>query len=115
MEAQFSRPVRATLHVHLDNGEEWEAKPEDLAKFNLVDRHDAYMAFDDALRQILRDAGLIDGDITDAELNMVRYLVELAITSPDLLWHSGNEGWRSVAEIERALQVRAKLIGEVSE
>jgi hypothetical protein len=114
MEAQFNRPIRGTLHVHLDTGETWEAKPEDLARFNLVDRHDAYMAFDDALRQILRDAELIDGDITDAQLNAVRYLVEIAITSPDLLWHSGHEGWRSVAELERGLQVRAKLIREVS-
>lgn len=116
METTFNRPIRGTLHVHLENGEAWEAKPEDLDQFNLVDRHEAYMAFEYALGRILRDAGLLgpDDEITDARLNTVRYFVEIALTSPNLLWHSEHEGWRSVAELERALQVRAKLITEVS-
>lgn len=110
METTFNRPVRATLHVHLENGETWVARPEDLDQFNLVYRHEAYAMFDNALTKILRDAGLVGGDVTDAQLNEVRYLVEIALTSPDLLWHAGHEGWRKVAELERALQVRAKLI-----
>lgn len=111
METTFNRPVRATLHVHLENGETWEATHEDLDQFNLVDRHEAYMVFNKALTKILRDARLIDGnDITDTQLNAVRYLVEIAITSPHLLWHAENEGWRSVADLERALQLRAKLL-----
>lgn len=111
METTFNRPVRATLHIHLENGETWKATPEDLDRFNLVNRYEAYMAFNGALCKILLDAGLLDSnDITDARLNAVRDLVETAIVSPDALWHAENEGWRSVAELERALQVRAKLI-----
>jgi hypothetical protein len=101
----YDRPVKATLLVRLDNGEEWEPKPEDLAKFNLVDRHEAYMTFDDHLRRILHDAGLIGRDITDAQLNPVRYLVELAVVCPDLLNHPDTaETDAEVVALERALE-----------
>lgn len=102
-EVNYDRPVKATLHVHLDNGDTWEATAADLERFNLVDRHAAYMQFDDALRNILRGAGLIERDITDAALNPLRYLVETAISHPDLLDHPDHDGWSSVADLERAL------------
>lgn len=102
--ATYDRPIKATLHVHLDNGESWEATPEDLERFRLVNRHNAYITFDDALSKALRDPGLIGRDVTDAQLNPVRYLVETAIVHPDLLDHPDHEGWRDVAELERRLQ-----------
>jgi hypothetical protein len=102
--SEYQRPVKATLHVHLENGEQWEVGPDDLAKFNLVDRHTAYMTFDDVLSHVLREAGLIGRDVTDARLNPLRYLVETAIAHPDLLDHPEHEGWREVAELERTLQ-----------
>ena len=104
-EATYDRPVKATLHVHLDNGETFQATAADLAKFGLVDSLDAYMRFDEALGKALRSAGLIGGDITDAALNPVRYLVETAIRNPELLDHPEHNGWRSVAAIERVLQL----------
>jgi hypothetical protein len=104
--ASYDRPVKATLHVHLDNGEQWPVTKADLERFGLVDSLDAYMRFDDVLSEVLRSAGLIGRDLTDAELNPVRYLVETAIRNPRLLGHSENNGWSSVADLERALQER---------
>lgn len=105
-EVTYDRPVKATLHVHLDNGESWPATAEDLERFGLARSLDAYMSFEYALGRILRGAGLVTGDITDARLNPVRHLAEIAIRHPDLLDHPDNEGWREVAAIERALQER---------
>jgi hypothetical protein len=100
----YERPIKATLHVHLENGESWEVTPLDLDKFNLVNRHEAYMVFDDVLTKVLTDAGLIGGDITEARLNPLRYLVETAVVHPDLLGHPDRNEWASVADVEHALQ-----------
>lgn len=100
----YDRPVKASLHVHLENGETWEATPEDLERFGLTRKLDAYMRFNDALSRILRDHDLLSGDLTDAELNPVRYLAEIAIGHPDLLDHEEHESWRNVADLERRLQ-----------
>jgi len=35
-DVSYDRPVAAKLYVHLDNGETFEAKPEDLARFGVV-------------------------------------------------------------------------------
>jgi hypothetical protein len=102
--ATYQRPVEATLVVRAADGDSWAATEADLGKFNLVGRSDAYMVFDDALSQVLREAHLIDRDITEAALNPVRYLVETAIAHPELLNNPGHRGWRDVAQIERTLQ-----------
>lgn len=104
--AEYSRPIKATLHVHLATGESWEATPEDLAKFGLDKVHDAYFRFDQALGKLLGDAGLIERrDVTRARLNIVRYLAETAIVMPDLLDHPDHvEDWARIVEIERILQ-----------
>lgn len=108
----YDRPMKATLYVHLENGDQWEVGVADLEKFNLVDRHDAYMAFDDALTRILSTAGLINRDVTDAHLNPVRYLVETAVAHPDLLDHPDHHGWQPVAEAERILALADKVAAE---
>lgn len=106
-EASYDRPVPATLHVHLDNGEQWPVTAAELQRFGLVNSLDAYMRFDDALSKVLRDAGLIGPDVTDAQLNPIRYLVETAIHNPHLpLSHPEHDGWSSVADLERLLQQR---------
>jgi hypothetical protein len=94
----YDRPVKATLHVHLENGESWP-----------VTRHSAYMTFDETLGELLMQAGLISNDITEARLNPVRYLVETTIAHPDLIDHPDHDGWASVVEIERALQASPVL------
>jgi hypothetical protein len=110
MDASYDRPTKATLIVRLANGEEWEATPEDLAKFRLVTRNDAYMGFRRALENVLTNHGLLDYDsseyreITDAELNPLRYFVETAVCYPDLLDHTEHEAWQSVANLERRLR-----------
>lgn len=38
-EVTYERPVPATLIVRLENGEEFAAKPEDLAKFGYIDKN----------------------------------------------------------------------------
>jgi hypothetical protein len=101
----YDRPVNARLIVRLENGEEWNATPDDLTRFGLVRRLDAYGAFDDRLRTLLDDAGLIDREATEAELNPVRYLVETAICYPELLDHPENvETWQQIVVLERALR-----------
>lgn len=100
----YERPVKATLHVHLANGETWEATDKDWELFGLVEKHQAYMRFEKTWEKVIRDAGLVEGDITNAETNPLRYLVETAIFYPDLMDHPEHEGWKDIAEIERRLQ-----------
>jgi hypothetical protein len=100
----YERPVEATLHVHLANGEAWEATDKDWERFGLVQKHQAYMRFEKAWEKAIRDAGLVKGDITNAKTNPLRYLVESAIFYPDLMDHSSHEGWGDVVEIERVLK-----------
>lgn len=104
----YDRPVEATLHVHLANGETFEAGPADLAKFGLVKPRDAYLAFADHLRGLLQGANLIGRDLTDARLNPVRYLVDLAINNPNLLDDVADTD-AQVVEIERFLSRRKEM------
>lgn len=103
--AEYERPVKATLHVHLENGDSWPATRADLDKFDLLPGLDAYMRVDDALTKALHDGGVLpaDRDITWAQLNSVRYLAELAIRMPELLARPDAEVPRNVADLERAL------------
>lgn len=101
--ANYERPVPATLIVRLENGDEWEAGAADLEKFNLVDRSAAYWEWEKAYEKALREHAGFTGDITNARLNAVRYLVETAVSMPGLLDHVDHNGWRSVAAIERFL------------
>lgn len=102
----YDRPVKASLHVHLENGETWEATDADLAKFSLVRSYEASTRFAKALRRALVAGGVLDegADVTAAELNPVRYLVEVAICYPDMLYRPEHEDWTEVAAIERRLQ-----------
>lgn len=105
MTTTYDRPIKAALNVVLANGERWEAKPEDLAKFGYVKRADAYAAFDDHLRKVLTDAGALEGDLTKSHLNPLRYLVELAINHPHLLAHEEvAEVNAEVVQMERVLR-----------
>lgn len=101
--ASYERPVEAKLIVRLENGQEWDAGAADLEKFNLVDRHAAYWAWEQAYERALREHAGFTGDITNAKLNAVRYLVETAVAMPGLLDHDDHRGWHSVAAIERFL------------
>lgn len=110
MSPAYDRPIEATLHVHLANGETWEAGPDDYARFDLAKRSAAYRIFEQAMIKALRAAGLIERDkhITDTQLNPLRYLVETAVVSPHLIDHRENEGWSAVAHIERLLREHAQ-------
>lgn len=77
--ATYDRPVAGKLVVELANGECWDAGPADLAKFGLVRALDAYVLVDEKLCQALE--GLVD-DIAAAELNPLRYLVEVCLCYP---------------------------------
>lgn len=103
-ETSYDRPIKARLWVHLETGESWEATDADLEQFRLIGINDAYMRFDDALTRVLTEAELIDGDLTLARLNPLRYLTETAICHPDLMDHAEHRRWMAVADIERTLQ-----------
>lgn len=103
----FDRPVEAKLIVRLENGEEWEAKRDDLAKFGYVERYEAYQHFRNALWQILNDAGLLDdGDaLIRAAINPIRYLAEVASGQPEFLDHEDLAETRAqVQAIEQLLR-----------
>jgi hypothetical protein len=102
----YDRPVKATLHVHLDNGDTFPATADDLTKFGLVNRSDAYAKFDETMTTILTAAGLLeDGELVSATLNRVRYLVEMCICNPQLLTHPEMvDTFNHIAKIERVLQ-----------
>ncbi|MFS0885259.1 hypothetical protein [Aeromicrobium sp. 179-A 4D2 NHS] len=81
MHATFDRPVVGTLHVHLENGETFEATSDDLRQFGLVDAQTEYMR----VRAFLRDANILLSQRYGREpsdlsknygLNTVRYIVE---------------------------------------
>jgi hypothetical protein len=60
---------------------------------------------------LLLDAGLIRHELTEARINPLRYIAELALTYPDLLDHPETaETDAEIVEIERHLQ--ATLAGE---
>ncbi len=76
-----------------------------MRRFGYVHRNDAYMAFNDHLHTVLTDAGLVGRDLTDAWLNPVRYIAEVAINYPELLTHRDMaEVNARIVEIERHLQ-----------
>lgn len=100
----YEVPVPAKLMVKLANGQEWEATPDDLRKFNLETRGSAYRRFSVALAETLRDADLLSGnDLTDAELNPLRYLVELC-SHDDVSIYYDESDKSQIAAIEQILQ-----------
>jgi hypothetical protein len=74
----YQRPVEGSLHVHLANGETWEATQADLAKFGLVERMAAYTAFREALSATLARGGF-PPDASEAAVGALRYLVETTV------------------------------------
>lgn len=100
----YDRPVDAKLVVQLSNGERWDATEADLKRFGLAERSEMYAAFDVALRDALTSNGVPVSDITDVELNPLRYLVEVVICYPDLLTHADHDRWSDVADLERRLR-----------
>lgn len=103
----YDRPVPAKLVVHLDNGETWDATEEDLANFGYVSKFTAYRRFEQTLRTTLINAGLIDRKLTEAQLNPLRHLIEVALVHPEMLDHPEHTGWSDVVEIERLLSEHA--------
>lgn len=73
----YDRPVEASLHVHLANGETWEVTPNDLANFRLTDKFDAYSGWEKKVTHAIND------DITESPLNPLRYLLECILFYPD--------------------------------
>jgi hypothetical protein len=101
----YDQPVEASLQVKLANGKTWEATAEDMKRFGYVSRSDAYLAFDDHLRELLHGAGLIGREVTDAWINPIRYIAEVAINYPELLAHRDMADVNArIVEIERHLQ-----------
>lgn len=74
----YMRPVNANLHVHLDNGETFEASADDLSKFGYVRKGDVYTTWETRFREAIGE------DVTDSPLNPLRYILEISIYHPDL-------------------------------
>lgn len=107
MAVTYDRPVNAKLFVHLDNGEKWEANPDDLQKWGFINGHDAYIRWERHIAGVLRAGGMMtdDDDMTDSELNPLRYITELILCyPPDFLSHADGEVNEAVVAIEKKLQ-----------
>lgn len=96
MSVTYNRPVTAKLIVRLDNGDEWEIRPEDLDKFGLARKLDLYVRASKMLADGLRldpDTDLTR-DPEHAGANIVRYLIECAIMYDHSPWADENgEPW----------------------
>lgn len=105
--AHYDRPIPARLVVRLDSGEEWDATPKDHAKFGLGSPGDAYHRFETVLFAVLHDAGLVEREkhITDAQINPLRWLVEVATCFPHLIRHEESlRDWARIAVIEQTMR-----------
>lgn len=104
--ASFDRPTKATLMVHLENGEEWEASQADLKKFGFVRRLDTYHRAHDML---LEAFGLEDYD-DDSFVNDIRYVVECAVAYDHSPWADENGvPWPAEEDTSAADDLRARL------
>jgi hypothetical protein len=110
----YDRPVEAVLLVRLSNGEEWMAKPEDLAKFGYIDGSEAYLTWKKHVSGVLQAAEVLPtGDLTDAAINPLRHLVELVLcySELNLLDHPETKGTDDdVVAMERILAALPGLL-----
>lgn len=116
--ASFDRPVQGKLWVRLENGEEWEARPEDLEKFRLRDPVELYARFNRLLVEGLElepGTDLTEGDVLEGA-NLVRYLAECALVYDHSPWADEHgkpwpedDGGESFQERLRAYLLRAVL------
>lgn len=118
--ATFQRPVKGKLWVRLDNGDEWIAGPDDLAKFGLAVRLDLYVRARDMLAEGLGlPPGEIPGDDRYDAANLVRYLIECAVMYDHSPWaNAEGEPWAADDEGDGdcRTQLRAALLpGEASD
>ena len=79
----YDRPVKATLIVRLDNGDEWEAGPDDWDRFGLGKRLDIYTRAERMLRDAL---GIRDRWDDHEGPNLIRYLIECAVMYDHSPW-----------------------------
>jgi hypothetical protein len=80
-EPTYDRPVAATMIVRLANGEEFEAKPEDFAKFGYAHK-DAVLA---GWRAFVEDSTASNLLSEDSELNPFWLVLHQALHSPGSL------------------------------
>lgn len=77
-EVTYERPVSATLIVRLENGEEFPAKAEDMAKFGYVDKNQVLADW----RAFVQDATGVDLLGNDSELNPLWIVLHQALNNP---------------------------------
>lgn len=75
----YSEPIPAKLLVRTESGREWEATPEDIARWGYVSQRVAYDRFSDWLYAVLRRGGAADVSVDETPVNCIRYAVECAI------------------------------------
>lgn len=80
-EPTYNRPVAATMIVRLANGEEFEAKPEDFAKFGYTDKNTVLADW----RAFVEDATGSDLLSEDSVLNPLWLVLHQALNNPGSL------------------------------
>lgn len=107
-EITYERPVRATLHVHLDNGEIFPATTEELKKFRYIHQDETFSNGYQRLITLFKEAQLFDDsyrDVSDLEINPLFSFFTYVIQHPNLLDHWENEQmFVSMVNMERCLR-----------
>ena len=100
-EVTYERPVPATLIVRLDNGEEFAAKPDDLAKFGYIDKNTVLADW----RAFVEDATSVDLLDADSELNPLWLVLHQALHNPESLTDGAMSNTKAdVQELDRRLR-----------
>lgn len=77
----YPRPVKATMIVRLESGEEFEAAPDDFAKFGYVDKNTVLANW----RAFVEDATGVDLLTDGSELNPLWVALHQALNNPATL------------------------------
>lgn len=105
-EVTYERPVAATLIVRLENGEEFEAKAEDIVKFGYVDKNTVLADW----RLFIEDA--IGSDLLGAnsELNPLWVVLHQVLHDPGSLSDGSMGNTKAdVQELDRRLREHASM------
>jgi hypothetical protein len=113
---QYDRPVEASLYIHFAYGDDPQpATRDDLKRFRLRDTSETYQSVDVMYDRAMERFGLFNPDqyrdITDCEVNPLRYLTELAIFLPETLDDEDTQRYFSqVAAMEFFLRFRTEIM-----
>lgn len=116
IQTDIMRPVPATLVWRLEDGTLLPADTDSLRKAGYVKAVDAYMLVHNKLTETFQAEGLFDADYTElseCEINIMRYLFEVALSYPTHFTEfpvEMGDCLKEAAEIERRLRAMKTIM-----